>query len=92
MIAYIAPVYVLQSLGNTVLLDRGVCVHALLLSCVLLFVTPWTVAHQAPLSKGFSRQETWGWLPCPPPGDLPDLGIKLKSLVFPALAGPFFYQ
>ena len=41
-------------------------------SCVRLFVTPWTVAHQAPLSTGFSRQEYWSGLPCPPPGDLPN--------------------
>ena len=40
-------------------------------SCVWLFVTPWTVAHQAPLSMGFSRQEYWSGVPCPPPGDLP---------------------
>ena len=38
---------------------------------VQLFVTPWTVGHQAPLSMGFSRQEYWSGLPCPPPGDLP---------------------
>ena len=41
--------------------------------------TPWTVAHQAPLSMGFSRQEYWSGLPFPPPGDLPDPGIKLLS-------------
>ena len=40
----------------------------------------WTVAHQAPLSMGFSRQEYWSGLPCPPPGDLPDPGIKPISL------------
>ena len=56
-------------------------------SCVQLFATPWTVALQAPLSIGFSRQEYWGGLPCPPPGDLPDPGIKLVSLMSPALAG-----
>jgi len=39
---------------------------------------------------GFSRQESWSGLPCPPPGDLPDLGIKLISLTSPALAGRFF--
>ena len=44
-----------------------------------LFVTPWTVAHQAPLSMGLSRQEHWSGLPCPPPGDLPDPGIKPRS-------------
>ena len=41
-----------------------------------LFATPWTVAHQAPLSMGFSRQEYWSGLPCPSPGDLPKPGIK----------------
>ena len=47
---------------------------------VWLFVTPRTVAHQAPLSVGFSRQEYWSGLPCPPPGDLPDPGIELRLL------------
>ena len=46
--------------------------HAQLLSRVRLFVTLWTVARQAPLSMGFSRQEYWSGLPFPPPGDLPD--------------------
>ena len=45
-------------------------------SCVQLFVTPWTGACQAPLSMGFSRQEYWHRLPCPPPRDLPNPGIK----------------
>ena len=40
---------------------------------------PWTVAHHAPLSMGFSRQEYWSWLPFPSPGDLPDPGIKFGS-------------
>ena len=48
-------------------------------SRVWLFATPRTAAHQAPLSLGFSRQEYWNGLPCPPPGDLPHLGIKPKS-------------
>ena len=47
-----------------------------------LFVTPGTVAHQGPLSLVFSRQEYWSGLPFPPPGDLPNLGIKLTSLAF----------
>ena len=47
---------------------------------VPLFVCPWTVAHQAPLSIGFSRQEHWSGLPCPPPGDLPDPGIQPASV------------
>ena len=50
-----------------------------LFSCVQLFATPWTVAQQASLSMGFSRQEYWRRLPFPSPGDLPDPGIKLGS-------------
>ena len=45
-------------------------------SHVQLFATPWTIAHQAPLSMGFSKQEYWSGFPCPPPGDLPNPGIK----------------
>ena len=56
----------------------------------LLFVTPWTVVCQAPLSMGFSRQEYWSELPCPPPGDLPNPGTEPESLMSPALAGMFF--
>ena len=48
-------------------------------SCIWLFVTLWKVAHQAPLSMEFSRQEHWSGLPCPPPGDLPNPGIKPRS-------------
>ena len=59
----------------------NVCVCAWLLCHVRLFVTPWTVARQAPLSMEFSRQEYWSGLPFPPPGDLPDPGTKLTSLV-----------
>ena len=68
------------------------CVRAKLLSCILLFVALWTVAHtvQAPLSMGLSRQEDWNELPSPPPGDLPDPGIEPVSLTSPALAGRFF--
>ena len=58
-------------------------------SRVQLIVTLWTVACQAPLSMGFSRQEYWSGLSCPPSGDLPDLGIKPASLLSPALAGGF---
>ena len=57
------------------------------LSCfshVWLFVTLWTVAHQAPLSMGFFRQEYWSGLPCPPQGDLPNSGIKPASPAAPA--------
>ena len=49
-----------------------------------------TVAHQAPLSMGFSRQEYWSWLPFPPPGGLPNPGIKSTSFASPALSGRFF--
>ena len=52
-------------------------------SCPTL-ATPWTVPHQAPLSVGFSRQKYWSGLPFPPPGDLPDPGIKLGSLALQA--------
>ena len=54
-------------------------------SYVWLFVTLGTVAHQAPLSMGFSRQEYWSGLPCRPPGDVLDLGIESASLMFPEL-------
>ena len=50
----------------------------------------WIVARQASLSMGFSRQEYWSGLPCPPPGVLPDSGIEPASLVSPTLAGKFF--
>ena len=66
---------------------KRVFMHAQLHSCVGLFATPWTVTHQAPLSVGFPRQEYWGGLPFPTPGDIPDPGIEP---VFPALAGRFF--
>ena len=54
------------------------------------FVTPWTVALEAPLSMRFPRQEYWRGLPFPTLGDLPDPGIELASLAFPALVGGFF--
>ena len=59
-------------------------------SCVRLFATLCTVAHQAPLSLGFFRQEYWSGLPCPPPGDPPDPGIDSASLMPPILVGGFF--
>ena len=65
----------------------------IVLSCfshVQLFATVWTVACQAPLSMGFSRQEYWSGLPCPPPGDFPNPGIEPKFLISPSLAGRFF--
>ena len=59
-------------------------------SCVQHCVTLWTVAWQAPLSMGFSRQEYQRGLPRPPPGDLPDPGIEATSLASPSLVGGFF--
>ena len=52
--------------------------------------TLWTVAHQAPLPMGFSGQEYWHGLPCPPPEDLPNPGIEPESLASPALTGGFY--
>ena len=67
-----------------------VCVCAKSLQSCQLCATLWIVAHQSPLSMGFSRQEHWIGLLYPPPGDLPDPGIKPISLLSPALAGRFF--
>ena len=67
--------------------QHGVLSH---FSRVQLFVTPWTIAHQAPLSMGFSRQEYWHGLPFPTPGDLPDPETEPRSLSSPVLAGRFF--
>ena len=53
-------------------------------SRVRLFATPWTVAHQAPPSMGFSRQEYWSGVPLSSPGDLPDPGIEPRSTAFQA--------
>ena len=61
--------------------------HAESLSRVCVFATAWTVALQAPLTMGFSRQEYWSGLPYSSPGDLPGPGIEPES---PALAGRFF--
>ena len=70
------------------LLNIICCVCTQLLRRVQLFAIPWTVvAHQAPLSLGFPKQEYWSGLPFPSPGDLPNPGIKLAS---PALTGGFF--
>ena len=67
----------------------SVCVRAQSLSSIDLFVTPWTIACQAPLFVGFPRQEYWSGLSFPPPGDLPDPGIEHVSPVSTALANGF---
>ena len=61
-----------------------------MLSCVQLFVIPWTVAHQAHLSMEFPRQESWSGLPFSTPGDLPDPGIEPVSFASPTLVSGFF--
>ena len=60
--------------------DNEVCAQSL--SRVGLSATPWTAARQGPLSMGFSRQEHWSGLPCPPPGDLADPGIYMQLIHF----------
>ena len=70
-------------------------VYAAALSCfthVQLIANPWTVARQAPLSMGFSRQDCWSRLPCPPPGDFLDPRIGPAPLTSPALIGRCFYH
>ena len=59
---------------------------------VRLFATLWTIAHQAPLSMGFSRQENWNGLPGPPPGDLPDSGVKPMSLIVSCIDRQVLYH
>ena len=61
-------------------------------SCVWLLVTLWTLSRQAPLSMAFSKEKYRSGLPCPPPGDLPDSGIELASLMPPAWAGQVLYH
>ena len=65
---------------------EGVCAQP---ACPTLCDPPWTIAHQAPLSMGFPRQEYWSGLPFPPPGDLPDSGTEPVSPASPALTGGF---
>ena len=78
------PIWHLFLTGPVILTIFFIC--ACVLSHVRLFVTPWTVGHQAPLSVEFFRQEYWSGLPFPPEGDLPHPGIEPTS---PALAGGF---
>ena len=58
-------------------------------SCVQLFATLWTIAHQAPLSMGLIRQDHWSVLPCPSPEDLSNPGTEPMSLTTPKLADRF---
>ena len=68
------------------------CTCVLSCSVVSDSVTPWTVAHQVPVSMEFPRQEYWNGSPFPLPGDLLDPGVKPVSPATPALAGRFFYH
>ena len=69
---------------------HGCAVHAMMLQSCSILGDPRTLAHHAPLSMGFSRQEYWSGLSYPFPGDLPDPGIEPMSLMSPASAGRFF--
>ena len=87
------PAFLLSSFTLTKRLFSPLCflpvkVKMKSLSRVLLFATPWTVAYQASLSMGFSRQECWSGLPFPSPGDLPKPGIKPGSPALQADALP----
>ena len=90
-----AQVFIFPFLPETCWWKRLYVEYAWVLSCfsrVWCFVTLWTVACQAPLSMRFSKEEYCSGFPCPPPGDLPDPGIKPASRMFSALSGGFFYH
>ena len=70
--------------------DYRICMCVRISSIVSHFATPWNVAHQVLMSKGFSRQEDWYHLSFPSPGDLPNRGIEPTYLASTALAGRFF--
>ena len=76
---------VLSGLRNSSTFPWPSALQSSSLSCAQLFVTHWTVAHQAPLSLRFFRQEYWSEFPFSPPGDLPYPGIEPVSLMSPAL-------
>ena len=80
----------MNSIYETIPIHLHIRMHVCVFSHVSFSATLWTAACQAPLSMESSRQEYWSELPFPIPGDLPDPGIKLASLVSPALTGGFF--
>ena len=82
-------IYIFHSLRIGLVSEKDVYVVSHF-SHVQLYVTLWTGAPWAPLSMGFSRQEYWSKLPCPPPRDFPHPGIKPTSLMSPALASKLF--
>ena len=82
----------LQQSGQEYSMEKS---HACVLSHfshAWLPVTPWTAAHQAPLSMGSSRQKYWSGLPCPPPGDLPNPGIEPRLLTSPCIGRWVLYN
>ena len=83
-----------HSIQNYTCTLKNICItvyeHAKLLQWFWLLETPWTAGCQAPLCMRFSRQQHWSGLLCSQLGNLPNPGIKLKSLMSPALAGGFF--
>ena len=86
-------IFLFWVLPVTLMISSLVCACACVLSCfsrVWLFTTLWPVARLTPLSMGFSRQECWSGLLCPPSGDLPHPEIEPASLTSPALASSFF--
>ena len=93
MYVYIHSIYIhFQNCSKSPQTIYTACVCAQLLNCVWLFVIQWTVAHQALLSMGFSRQEYWNELPVSPSGDLPDPGIKPKSPALQVDSLPLSHQ
>ena len=70
-------------------LKQDACIHVKSLQSCLTLCNPMECILPGSSAMGFSRQEYWSGLPCPPPGDLPDPGIELESLMSPALAGGF---
>ena len=90
MYIYICILVHARSLYVCVCVHICIYVHIYHFGQVLLFMILWTVAHQAPLSTGFSRQEHQSGWPCPPPGVLPDPGIEHVSLMSPIVAGRFY--
>ena len=95
MVIIVVLIYNINATVNIqvmVLYPGKMCVSLQLLSHVQLFMTPWTVAHQSPLYMEILQEKYWSGLPCPPPGDLPDPGLKPVSLMSPALTSEFFYH
>ena len=83
--------YLKNRFSSTYFQYLGCCVLLSRFSYVQFFTNPWTIAHPAPLSLGFTRPEYWSGLPCSAPGDLPDPGIEPASLLSSALASRILF-